>query len=86
MTPPGGATRFVGEDARLLRARCHRGGRGETEEPLQALCEYAPTTPAGGWPGTPSGPLGGPSALSLLSPGAERLQGSLWRWSLFAGL
>ena len=42
VTPPGGATRFVGEDARLLRARCHRGGRGETEEPLQALCEYRP--------------------------------------------
>lgn len=34
----------------------------------------------------PEGPLGGPSVLSVVSPGAERLQGSLWRWSLFAGL
>lgn len=57
VTPPGGATRFVGEDARLLRARCHRGGRGEAEEPFQALCEYGPYRPLRrGWPGTPRGP------------------------------
>lgn len=62
VTPPGGATRFVGEDARLLRPRCHRGGRGEAEEPLQALCEYCPqTTLRRAGQGPPGRLLGGPS-------------------------